>query len=169
MNWPTARHILVRLPVYLGFIALILVASKHQVQLSSGFISPAVGSLPSKEIDIYLQMNSLLIGLCTGLLGATGFVLTSGRKSSHWSGAKWFAVGSAVCVALSIICGYTAYLAIIAMLSEGVWDPYAPQLAWGRDAQFFAFLLAVLLFGDFAFQTFHVEDKHEPKPASIGR
>lgn len=169
MNGPTVRAVLIRLAVYLGFLALILVTSKLQFQLPPNAIAPAASSSPSKEIDIYLQMNSLLISLCTGLLGATGFLLTNGRKSPHWSRAKWFAFASALCVALSIIFGYRAYVAILGMLSEGIWYPYNSILTGNRDAQFIAFLLAVLLFGDFAFQTFHVEDKHEPKPDSAGR
>jgi hypothetical protein len=171
MKPATIRAILIRLAFYLGFVGLVFAVWKVQIDLSGSFIEPLASSLSSvqgKEIDIILQVNSLLISLSTGLLGALGFLLTTGRKASRWSGAKWFALGSAVCVSVSIFLGYEVYLTIIEMLEVPIWDPNGGPLAWPRAFQFYSFLLAVVLFGDFAFQTFHAEDKHERKPDPVG-
>jgi hypothetical protein len=92
-----------------------------------------------------------------------GFLLINGRKVSRWSGAKWLALGSAMCVALSLFFGYVVYLGIIAMLQNAIFDLDIPVILWARQAHFYTFLLAVVLFGDFAFQTLHMEDGNEPK------
>ena len=113
-------------------------------------------------------MNNLITTLGTGLLGALGFLLMNGRKSVHWSGAKWLALASAVCVAFSLLFGYVAYLALIDMLRSEIFDLDLPAILWVRQAQFYSFLLAVVLFGDFAFQALHGEDKNEAKHSLAG-
>jgi len=139
--------------------------------MSGNFIEPLVSSLSSlqqSQLSALLDMNNLVTTLCTGLLGALGFLLINGRKVSRWSPAKWMALTSAGCAALSLLFGYVAYLALIDMLGREMFDVDLPAILWVRQAQFYSFLLAVALFGDFAFQTLHMEDGNEPKHGLAG-
>ena len=106
----------------------------------------------------------LLTTLCTGLLGALGFFWIHGRKG-RWTGAKWLALASAACAVLSLVFGYMVYLALLDMLRGQMFDLAMPAM-WVRYAQFYCFLLAVMLFGDFAFQNLYVEDENEPKQSA---
>ena len=68
---------------------------------------------------------------------------------------------------LSLLFGYMVYLALLDMLRNQMFDLAMPAM-WVRYAQFYCFLLAVMLFGDFAFQTLNVEDGNEREPHAAG-
>jgi hypothetical protein len=77
-------------------------------------------------------------------------------------------VASAGCAALSLFLGYVLYLALLDMLKNEMFDPDMATIMWVRVAQFYSFLLAVVLFGDFAFQTLNAEDGREHKRVPAG-
>jgi hypothetical protein len=54
------------------------------------------------------------------------------------------------------------------MLENTIFDLDVPAILWARQAHFYTFLLAVVLFGDFAFHTLQVEDKNERKTHPSG-
>lgn len=165
------RAHIIRLLFYVVAVAFILAVWQFQAHMSGNFIEPMVTSLNTlqeRELDALLGMNSLITTLSTGLLGALGFVLINGRGQSIPPGAKWLAFGSAICVALSLFFGYVVYLGIISMLENTIFDLDIPAILWARQAHFYTFLLAVVLFGDFAFHTLQVEETNERKTHPSG-
>lgn len=168
MSSRNSRAIIFRIALYGGAILLILALWLAQRHLSQNFIEPAIADstfADKSQLDALLGQNSLLTTLCTGLLGALGFFLIHGHNARRWTGAKWFAIASAGCAVLSLLFGYAVYLALLDMLRNQMFDLAMPAM-WVRYAQFYCFLLAVMLFGDFAFQTLNVEDEHEREPHS---
>jgi hypothetical protein len=162
MTKTARRAIIFRFVFYV--VAAVFIFSVVALQRSIGVgIEPVVGS-PSpgqqRELDALLEMNHLITTLCTGLLGGLGFLLVNGRKSRRRSVTLWAAFGSAVCVGCSLFFGYVLYLAIISMLQFGFFNLNNPQILWARQAHFYSFLLAVVLFGDFAFHNLSGEDQH---------
>lgn len=167
MTSKTRRAIVFRIALYGGAIILVLALWLVQRLVSTNFIESAITDgnfLDKTQLDALLNQNSLLTTLCTGLLAALGFFLIHGQDAKRWTGAKWFAIASAGCAVLSLLFGYMVYLALLDMLRSQIFDLAMPAM-WVRYAQFYLFLLAVMLFGDFAFQTLNVEDSHEHKRA----
>jgi len=171
MSQPKSRAMGFRIVLYCATIAFILGVAQIQRLMSGNLFEPLVSSLSSlqqRQFDALLNMNSLVTTLCTGLLGALGFLLVNGGKVQRWSAAMWLALASAGCAVLSLLFGYVAYLALIDMLRQEMFNLDLPAILWVRQAQFYAFLLAVVLFGDFAFQTLHAEEEHESNPTVAG-
>jgi hypothetical protein len=171
MNRLSSRSALFRVAFYAGAVGIIFAVWQIQNRMSSTFIEPLVvtlSSLQERELDALLDMNSLITTLGTGLLGAVGFLLINGRKVDRWSGGKWLALASAACVALSLFFGYVVYLGIISMLQNAIFDLDIPSIYWARQAHFYSFLLAVVLFGDFAFQTLHGEGTNARRSNAVG-
>ncbi len=170
MSSKTSRTMIFRFALYGGAIILILALWQAQRHISQNFIEPAIadsGFADKSQLDALLGQSNLLTTLCTGLLGALGFFLLHGRDASRWTGAKWFALASAACAVLSLLFGYMVYLALLDMLRSQMFDLAMPAM-WVRYAQFYCFLLAVMLFGDFAFQTLNVEDGNEREQQAVG-
>lgn len=170
MSSTTCRAIVFRVVLYGGALSLVLAMWQIQRRVSQNFFEPAIADnsfADKSQLDALLGQNNLLTTLCTGLLGALGFFLTQGRNARHWTAAKWFAIGSAACAVLSLLFGYMVYLALLDMLRNQMFDLGMPAM-WVRYAQFYCFLLAVMLFGDFAFQSLNVEGDHERKRPAAG-
>lgn len=160
MTSTTSRALIFRIALYGGALVLILALWKVQRLISQNFFEPAVTDasfVDNSQLSALLDQNSLLTTLSTGLLGALGFFLIRGRNASRWTGAMWFAFASAGCAVLSLLFGYMVYLALLDMLRNQIFDLGLPAM-WVRYAQFYCFLLSVMLFGDFAFQTINAED-----------
>jgi hypothetical protein len=168
----TQRGVIRRVAFYAALVCLMLAVAEFQRISAYGVHGAPITTLTDTEkqaLNAFLDMNSLLTTLTTGLLGALGFLLLNGRKVRYEAAAKWLAFGSAVSAALSLYFGYVVYLAISDMLGSGEpLDFTASQIVWPRQAHFYTFLLAALLFGDFAFQAFFSEDQHEPKNHAVG-
>jgi hypothetical protein len=163
MSSRTSRAFILRVALYGGAIVLILALWQVQRAISQNFFEPAIADasfVDESQLNALLDQNSLLTTLCTGLLGALGFFLIRGRNARRWTGAMWFAFASAGCAVLSLLFGYMVYLALLDMLRNQMFDLAMPAM-WVRYAQFYCFLLAVMLFGDFAFQTINAEDGNE--------
>lgn len=170
MSSSTSRAVIFRIALYGGALVLILALWQIQRGISQSFFEPAVTDpsfVENSQLNALLSQNNLLTTLCTGLLGALGFFLIRGSEASRWTRATWFAFASAGCAVLSLLFGYMVYLALLDMLRNQMFDLAMPAM-WVRYAQFYCFLLAVMLFGDFAFQTLNVEDGNERKQHAAG-
>lgn len=111
-----------------------------------------------KQLDLWSEMNKLLIAFATVTIGAIGgFILN--RDKTHplplphlrRAAASWF-----FC-ALSLYFGYLSYQHATLMLKHGVFDPFTARLWWPARGQFWAFLVSIILFGDFIYTS--VRDK----------
>ncbi len=155
MSEEIRSKILFRLVFYMAATAFIVLVWQYQKNLFNNTIvavtDTSAASLKDKELDALLAMNQLVTTLSTGLLGAIGFLLVNVRRENRGSVALWAACCSAVCAALSLFFGYVVYLAVITMLHNQFFDSTIDSLLWPRQAHFYFFLLAVVLFGDFAF------------------
>jgi TRAP-type C4-dicarboxylate transport system permease small subunit len=164
MTSKTKRAILFRLVFYMAAMAFIVGVWQYQKSFLNNWIepvNPAQGSISDKEdqeLNALLEMNRLITTLGTGLLGAIGFILINLRKGKRGFEALWAACASAVCVGLSLFFGYLVYLWVIEMLKVQIFDLDMSPLMWARSAHFYTFLLAVVLFGDFAFNNLRTED-----------
>lgn len=172
MTKPTRRAIVLRISFYVAFLGFVLAVSQFQTYLAQGVVEAPVSSLnplQKSQLDAFLAMNSLVTTLTTGLLGGLGFLLLNGRKVSRVSAAKWLAFGSALSAALSLFFGYVVYLALLDMLGNEAFDLGMPPIYWARQAHFYTFLLAVVLFGDFAFHAFFTVGENENNPHPVNR
>jgi glucan phosphoethanolaminetransferase (alkaline phosphatase superfamily) len=164
MKQATARPGITRIGFYVGVIVFTVAVWQFQSRVAGTYVEPYVDSLSplqEKQLDAFLEMNRLLTTLGTGLLGAMGFLLVNSRTSRSGSRQTWTALGSALCVALSVYFGYLVYLGVLWMLDANFFNLNDPRILWPRQAHFYSFLLGVLLFGDFAFHDLRGEDKRE--------
>jgi hypothetical protein len=161
----TYRAIVSRIAFYATLALFILAVWQFQPFISQGVVVGAqlnfLDDLQKRDLDAFLDMNSLITTLTTGLLGALGFLLLNGRKVDRGPAAKWLAFGSALCAALSLFFGYVVYISLSDMLGKGGFDLTVRSISWPRQAHFYLFLMAVLLFGDFAFHAFFTGERHE--------
>jgi hypothetical protein len=65
----------------------------------------------------------------------------------------WLALASALCVGVSIYCGYEAHEDILWMLEGQFFDLNNPQMLWSRVTAFYSFLLGAAFFLAFAVAT----------------
>jgi hypothetical protein len=162
----------VRIAFYLGAAFLVTEAWRHAGELGSGnLFRPAISDLTSTQqsaLNAYLTVTHLITTLTTGLLAGMGYILTNGVKINRSWATGWIAVGSALCAAFSLFCGYMSYQVLIGMLADQFFDLSQTSVKVYSTAQFFSFLLAVVAFGDFAIHTFFTGDRNEPKPHPSG-
>jgi hypothetical protein len=110
-----------------------------------------LNNVQERQLDAYLEVNRLLTTFGTTLLGALGILLFGQHKSSTWERHRWAATLGALCVAISIFFGYVAYLFILSMLRDGIFDLTSSNPHWAQQAHFYTFLVGVVLFADFIF------------------
>jgi hypothetical protein len=170
MSWLANRSARFRIAFYAGALGVVMAVFLCQWNPGKTLEIPinSLNSLQDQELKALLDMNSLITTLDTGLLGALGYLMINGRKVSRWSGTMWLAFFSAASAALSLLFGYVVYLGVIRMLEWGFFDLNNPSIQWARSAHFYTFLLAVVLFGDFAFQTLHEEGHDVRTPDVVG-
>lgn len=127
--------------------------SQRFLQAQGGVAGTAVvlDSIKERQLDAYLEMNRLLTTLGTTLLGALGFLLFGREKGGQLTRHRWAAFVSVFCVAISIFFGYVAYLFILSMLGNGLFDLTSLNVHWAQQAHFYTFLAGVVFFADFAF------------------
>jgi hypothetical protein len=122
---------------------------------------PMVETLPEKEIaaqfrqkqlEVWSEMNKLLIAVATVTIGAVGGFMLNRDKTApllpqqmHRAAASWF-----FC-ALSLYFGYLSYQQATWMLTYGIFNPFNPRLWWPARAQFWTYLLSLVLFADFIY------------------
>jgi hypothetical protein len=150
-----------RAAFYVIAIALVFAVGLAQTHLIGTYADPWIDTLDqlqAKQLDALLDMNRLLTTLGTTLLAATGFILMNGSKRRVHR-ELWAALASGVCVAFSLYFGYLVYLGILWMLREHFFNLSNPHILWPRQAHFYAFLLGVVFFADFAFHYLLEEDE----------
>jgi glucan phosphoethanolaminetransferase (alkaline phosphatase superfamily) len=163
MMWPVNLIGKARGGYYVAVIVLAAAVWIVELQLQSGVQVYGVqidhlSQLQEKQLDAFLNMNSLLTTLGTALLGALGFLMISGRKAHPSPKHLLAAFGSAICAMLSLFFGYQAYKDILFMFQNNTFDLDGTLIVWDRQAHFYTLLLGVLLFADFAFHTLSQED-----------
>jgi len=160
---PAVRRRIGKLAFYLGAIAIAVVAWQVQ-RFASGqhILEPQVESLTQlqeNELQAFLDMNRLLTTLGTTMLGALGFLLASGRKDLTGSSVQWPALVSGAFAGLSVFFGYVASEGVLYMLRNQFFDLENPVILWPHKAHFYALLLSVFFFSDFALHGLNREDR----------
>jgi hypothetical protein len=156
-----------RVRFYIGTIVLIaaVLAYQHFMQNRSQVYGPSIDALTvlqEKQLEAFLSMNQLLIALGTAMFGAMGFLLARNPRPHSAPRELWAAVGSAICVGLSLYFGYKSYDDVLFMLQQSTFDLYGTLVLGDRVAHFATLMAGAFLFADFAFHEMSREDGHEP-------
>ncbi len=133
-------------------------------QSQSGVIGPVLTQLDNvqeRQLDAYLEVNRLLTTFGTTLLGALGFLLIGQQRAGTWTRHRWACFVGVLCVAVSIFFGYVAYLFILSMLRDGIFDLTSSNTHWAQQAHFYTFLAGVIFLADFVFHNLPKEGDHE--------
>jgi len=160
----TTGHLrLGRFGFYIGAIAIAVVAWLAQRYTSGQQIFESqvesLTQLQDQQLQAFLDMNRLLTTLGTTMLGALGFLLASRSKDRAGSSVRWSALASGAFAGLSVFFGYIASEGILFMLRNQFFDLEAPVILWPHTAHFYALLLSVLFFSDFAIHDLNKEDR----------
>lgn len=111
-------------------------------------------ALRQKQLDLWSEMNKLLIAVATLTIGAIGGMMVNRDKARPLSPPQLRrAVASWLFCALSLYFGYLSYQQGTRMLSHGVFDPFTPRLWWPARGQFWTFLISIIIFGDFVYSS----------------
>jgi hypothetical protein len=112
----------------------------------------------AKQLDLWSEMNKLLIAFATVTIGAIGgFILNRDKASPLSLRQLRRAAASWLFCALSLYFGYLSYQQGTQMLKHGVFDPFTARLWWPVRGQFWTFLISIILFGDFIYTS--IRDK----------
>jgi hypothetical protein len=122
-----------------------------------------------KQIDIWAEMNKLLIALATLAIGAIGGFLLKGNPAAPLPArqARRAAAGWIFC-ALSLYFGYLSYHEATLMLSLGTFNSNSPRLWWPTRAQFWTFIFSVVLFADLVYGSTHTRRQSGNQPREDG-
>jgi hypothetical protein len=152
-----------RLGFYIGAVAIALAAWQFQRYISGQQIFESqvesLTQLQEQQLQAFLDMNRLLTTLGTTMLGALGFLLASGSKGQARSNVRWSALASGAFAGISVFFGYVASEGILFMLRNEFFDLEAPVILWPHTAHFYALLLSVFFFSDFAIHDLNKEDR----------
>jgi hypothetical protein len=153
-SWWNVHFGSIRFYLMLVLAALVLHASGAVV----GSISDALPNGPlsdefkKRQIDLWAEMNKLLIALATVVIGGIGgFVVKRENPSMLETRQMRRAAAGWIFCALSLYFGYLSYHEASVMLSYGVFDAKSPRLWWPTRAQFWTFLTSVILFADLVY------------------
>ena len=137
----TIDSVLVNLP---------LIVSEPEKEVAAAF--------KQKQLDLWSEMNKLLIAFATVTIGAIGgFMLNRDKAHPLTPPQLRRAATSWGFCALSLYFGYLSYQQATQMLKHGVFDPFTARLWWPARGQFWAFLVSIILFGDFIYTS--IRDK----------
>jgi len=107
-----------------------------------------------RQLDIWAEMNKLLITLATLTAGAVGGFILNRDKQVPLSPAQIRRAGASwIFCAFSLYFGYLAYHEATWMLSLGTFNSYNPRLWWPTQAEFWCFLISVIIFADFIYNS----------------
>ena len=159
MHQITGRARIARFGFYVAVIALVAIVwlvQRHMDAVAFGpstIISSSSGD-PNQRQQMGLQavstMNSLLTTLATALLGALGLLLGNRIRPRPQPRHLWSAFVSAVFVGVSLYFGYVGHLHVLWMIKNETFDPYSLMYILPSHSQFYALLLGVFFFADFA-------------------
>jgi hypothetical protein len=111
-----------------------------------------------KKLEIWSEMNKLVIAFATVTIGAIGGFMLNRDKAQHLSPPHLRrAAMSWLFCALSLYFGYLSYQQGMQMLRHGVFNPLNARLWWPARAQFWSFLISIILFGEFIYTS--IRDK----------
>jgi hypothetical protein len=111
-------------------------------------------TLRQKQLDLWSEMNKLLIAVATVTIGAIGGMMVNRDKARPLSPPQLRrATASWLFCALSLYFGYLSYQQATRMLTHGVFDPFTPRLWWPARGQFWTFLISIIIFGDFVYSS----------------
>src|SRR5690349_12462021 len=136
-----------KLLVWLVLLGLIIAGLNYfqtyyvnQSTFSSEKISD-LAKLQEKQLDLFLEMNHLLVTLATLALGGIGaFVFNRYKTGVVPSGQTARAIASWIFSALSLFSGYTSDERVVWMLSNKFFDLSNPQIVWASRGQFWFFV-----------------------------
>jgi hypothetical protein len=153
------------------YLALVTLAFALHVVNSVVSYMPFAEPLPEKElasdfqkkqVDIWAEMNKLLITLATLTIGGIGgFMLQGDKTAPHPPRQMRRAAASWIFCALSIYCGYLSYHEATWMLSLGTFNSFNPRLWWPARGQFWTFLISVIILADLIYGS--IRDREETK------
>ena len=111
-----------------------------------------------KQLELWSEMNKLLIAFATVTIGAIGGFMLNRDKTRPLSrpDLRRAATSWAFC-AVSLYFGYLSYQQATQMLKHGVFDPLTGRLWWPARAQFWSYLVSIILFADFIYTS--IRDK----------
>lgn len=136
--------------------ALVLLILLQQVFSRLSFASEEVSSLTSlqeKQLEVFVDMNKLLITLSTVSLGGIGaFVLNRYKGQSMPWYQVWRVTASWVFCGLSLYCGVLANERLIWMLQSGFFDLTNPRIIWVYRSQFWTLAIAIFFLADFFYR-----------------
>jgi hypothetical protein len=111
-----------------------------------------------KQLDLWSEMNKLLIAFATVTIGAIGGFMLNRDKSHPLAPPDLRrAATSWLFCALSLYFGYLSYQQAAQMLKHGVFDSLSPRIWWPARAQFWSYLISIVIFGDFIYSS--IRDK----------
>ena len=113
-----------------------------------------------KQIETWAEMNKLLIAMATATIGAVGAFLVNRDKAATLTALqRRRAAASWLWSAASLYFGYLSYQQVTWMLGVGFFDSHNSRLWWPSRAQFWSFLISVVIFADFVYGS--VRDKEK--------
>jgi len=122
------------------------------------FVEPVIDNkelvleFQKRQLDIWGEMNKLLIALATATAGAVGgFMLGRDKVSTLPPEQRRRAGTSWMFCAFSLYFGYLSYEETMVMLSHGTFNSYNPRVWWPTRAQFWTFLISIIIFADFIY------------------
>ncbi len=133
-------------------------------QSQGGIVGTALTQLDDvqkAQLDAYLEVNRLLTTFGTAILGALSFLLFGQEKPGTWQRHRLAVLLGVICVAVSIFFGYVAYLFILSMLRDGLFDLTSSSPHWAQQAHFYTFLAGVVFLADFVYHNLTKEDSRE--------
>lgn len=164
IHYALSRPDVGRFAFYLAVIALaVLVWRLQSSMFSQSYIEAQIEDLTpleARQLDAFLQMNSLLVTLGTAVMGALGFLIGAGKRSLSWRELLPASV-SAVLAGCSLYFGYLAYQGILWMLQSSFFDLDNPAIQWTRRAHFYTLLGSAFFFADFMIHALGKDDAHE--------
>lgn len=106
--------------------------------------------LQEKQLEIFVDMNKLLVTFATLALGGIGAFVFNRYKSRDlpWYQVKRVVAAWVFC-GLSLYCGVRTNIKLIWMLQSGFFNLTNPRILWVYEAQFVTLAIAIVLLADF--------------------
>jgi hypothetical protein len=151
----TARNRTIRFYSF-ALVALLVLVALQQVFSQLSFTSEEVTSLNTlqeKQLEVFVDMNKLLITLATLSLGGIGAFVLNRYKSQEMPWYQvWRVVASWVFCGLSLYCGVLTNEKLIWMLQNGFFDLTNPRILWVYRSQFWTLAAAIFFLADFFYR-----------------
>jgi hypothetical protein len=143
--------------VVVALVAAVWLIQRHMDAVTFGpgaIVSSSSDNSPVQWRQMGLQavseMNSLLTTLGTAVLGALGLLLGNRGADRPRPRHLWSAFVSGIAVGISLYFGYVGHLHVLYMIKVEQFDPYSLLYLLPSHSQFYALLVGVFFFADFA-------------------